>query len=99
MDGGHDGKPSRTKMSVTLQARGKEWTVHFLEIAHFDAWWLIECAVEGPRKMLVTVRVEDQRSLGSTAQRVLNALRDLLQSGTDTDRAVLDLPAALQEAC
>ncbi len=88
-------KLSRGKMSVSLCARGIEWTVYFLDITRSGKWWAIECAVDGPSITFVTVHAEDDRSLAGTAQRVLTALRQLVESGAEQERAVLELPATL----
>ncbi len=48
-----------------------------------------------PTLMFVTVHAEDDRSLAGTAQRVLTALRQLIESGTGQEHAVLELPAAV----
>ncbi len=91
-------RPSEGRMSVTLRIGHEEHTVHFLDISRLDDSWLIDCAIDGPRRRHVTIRATADPHVGVTAQRVLGALRDWLLSNDEQEYAFLELPPALEPA-
>ncbi len=87
-------------MTVTLPIDGEAWTVHFLDISRLRDSWVIECAIDGPRRQLkrVTIRAAADVGVALTARRVFAALLDWLLLHDPRDHAVLELSVPLQEA-
>jgi hypothetical protein len=83
----------------TLKAGHDTWRLYVLDTRRVDRDWFIRIAVVGARTHTIDVRARADSSHSATAQRVITAVRDWLQSGDVPDEAFLELPNVVEQAC
>jgi hypothetical protein len=88
-------RPPRSRVNVSLLVGGQTWQVYFLDVSRVGADWLVECAVVGARLSTVTVHCRAEATHSDTARRVIEAVRQWLQTGDAREDAYLEIPQVL----
>ena len=83
----------------TLKSGPDTWRLYVLDTSRVDRDWFIRIAVVGTRTHTIDVRALAYSSHSATAQRVIAAVHDWLQSGDVPDEAFLELPGVVERPC